>query len=248
MNDRITSRALIAEFVGTLVLVFAIVAAVAMYALQPDAPRGLAYPFIALAHGLALFIMIQTLGAISGAHFNPAVTLGLLSVRRVAPATAGAYIVMQFLGSLAAAGLTALIINAQAKAVSFAAPAIDDSISLGSGMVLEGLAAFFLVWVVVGVAVSEHGSKDWAPFAIAGALTLGVLLIAPLTGGSINPARAFGPALVDSLSGGDWTDIGKWVLAYFVAPVAGGVLAATLYTGLYMRPAIAAAAPEPPPE
>lgn len=248
MNDRITSRALIAEFVGTFVLVFAIVVAVSMYALQPDAPRGLAYPFIALAHGLALFIMIQTLGAISGAHFNPAVTLGLLSIRRVAPGTAGAFIVMQFLGSLAAAGLTALIINAQAKAVSFAAPAIESSISLGSGMVLEGLAAFFLVWVVVGVAVNENGSKDWAPFAIAGALTLGVLLIAPLTGGSINPARAFGPALVDSLSGGSWTDIGQWVLAYFVAPVAGGVLAATLYTGLYMRPAAAAAAPEPPPE
>lgn len=248
MNDRVTSRALAAEFVGTFVLVFSIIMAVAMYALQPDAPRGLAYPFIALAHGLALFIMIQTLGAVSGGHFNPAVTLGLLSIRRVAPGTASAYIVMQALGALAAAGLTALIVTAQAEAVGFAAPAIDAKISLGSGMVLEGLAAFFLVWVVVGTAVNEQGSKEWAPFAIAGSLTLGVLLIAPLTGGSINPARAFGPALVDSLSGGDWGSLGEWLLAYVAAPIAGGVLAATMYAAFYMRPVPAPEALSPPPE
>ncbi|MBI5310727.1 MAG: aquaporin [Actinobacteria bacterium] len=248
MNDRINSRALIAEFIGTFALVFAIIIAVAMYALQPDAPRGLAYPFIALAHGLVLFILIQTLGAVSGAHFNPAVTLGLLSIRRIAPGTAGAYIVMQALGSLAAAGLTALILTAQAEAVGFAAPAIDASISLGSGMVFEALATFALVWVVVATAVNEKAQAAWAPLAIAGSLMLGVLLIAPLTGAGINPARAFGPALVDSLSGGDWGSLGEWLLAYVVAPVVGGVLAATLCAGLYLRPARPAEAASPPPE
>lgn len=230
MKDQSLAKALFAELLGTFALVFTIILVVSMYAAQGDVLRGLTYPFIALAHFLILFIMIQTLGPISGGHFNPAVTLGVLSIRRISVVNAAGYIVVQFAGAILAALLIKGIIPHQAETVKYASTAISVDISTAAAIVLEAMATFFLVWTVVGTAVNPDGRKEWAPLAIAGALGLGVLLIAPLTGAGINPARAVAPLLFSGSPDGTM----KFVAVYIIAPIGGGVLAALIYSGLYM--------------
>lgn len=245
MKERNLTGALFAEFFGTFALVFTVILVVTMYALQADVARGITYPFIALAHGFVLFMLIQTVGAVSGGHFNPAVSIALLSIRKIAAADAGAYIIAQVAGAIVAALLAKALISGEAETVNYAATAIDEgTIGIGAAIVLEALFTFFLVWAIVGTAVNPNGPAEWAPLAIAGTLTLGVLLIAPLTGASLNPARSIGPALIS----GDWGPTGDFLLAYVVGPVAGGLLAANLYSGILIKPESAKAPPPAPSE
>lgn len=230
MEKQSVFKALVAEFIGTFALVFTIILVVAMYALQGDIARGLTYPFIAVAHFLILFLMIQTVGSISGGHFNPAVTLALLALRRISGGNALGYMVVQVLGAIAAALLAMLLFEGEAKTVNYAATSVSGDISIGAGMVLEALMTFFLVWAVVGTAINPDGPREWAPMAIAATLALGVLLIAPLTGAGINPARSIGPALIS----GKWGSFTDFVLPYVVGPLVGGLLGALLYSGLFM--------------
>lgn len=239
MEDKSISKALLAELVGTFFLVLTIVVAVSVYAgvgggkLLPN----VVIPFVALAHGIVLFIMIQALGAISGGHFNPAVTCGLLSIKKISAPNAGAYIVVQVIGATLAAFLVAAVLPDQGDIVKYASPSISPEITLGAGIVLEAIFTFTLVWTIVATAVNPDGPKEWAPLAIASALALGVLLIGSLTGGSFNPARAFGPDLTNALFGksGGFGSVKDFFLAYVIAPIAGGVLAATLYNTLYIK-------------
>lgn len=244
MSKRGTA-ALVAEFIGTFALVWTIILAVSMYGLQGDiAPRALQFPFVALAHTLVLFVMIQTLGRVSGGHFNPAVTVGLAAIREIAPLEAVKYIVVQILAAIAAAGLCYLSIKELAGPFNYAAPAVSSDIQMGTGFLLEGIVTFFLVWAVVGVAVEKKADTAWAPLTIATTLGLGVLLVAGLTGGSLNPARAIGPALIS----GDFGPIGEFLLVYILAPLLAGVLAALTYKGVFMDDEILpAAAPEEQP-
>lgn len=240
MENRSIAKALFAEFFGTFALVFTIIVVVAMYALQADVARGLTYPFIALAHGFVLFIMIQTVGRVSGAHFNPAVTLGVLSIGRISFGRASSYWLVQFVGAIAAALLAKALIPDQADTVKYASNAVSADISTGAALVLEAIFTFFLAWTVIGTAVDPDGPADWAPLAISGALTLGVLLIAPLTGASLNPARSLGPALIS----GNWGEFTDYFLPYVVGPLAGGLLAALVYSGVFMS---SSDKPLPPP-
>lgn len=255
------SKALIAEAVGTFLLVLSIVMAVTLYkgVLPPNGQLpNLIIPFVAFAHGFALFVGIQTLGRISGGHFNPAVTLGLLAIGKIKGGLAGLYIVMQVIGATLAAFLVALVLNDQGQAVGFAAPTIDygtagaPGITLGAGILLEALFVFFLVWTIVATAVAEEGPKEWAPIAISTVLALGVLLIGPWTGASLNPARAFGPDLTNALFGAaDGSGFGPFkdfILAYVIGPIAGGVLAATLYNALYIKKPVVSPPDEIPSE
>jgi MIP family channel proteins len=197
-----------------------------------------------------LFILIQSLGAISGGHFNPAVSLGLLSIKKISAGNAGAYIVVQCTGAILAGCLAAAVIPDQADIVKYAAPSINPAISTGAGIVLEAIFTFFLVWTIVATAVNPDGPKEWAPAAIASALALGVLLIGSLTGAGLNPARALGPDIANELFGktGGFGSVKDFFLAYTIAPIAGGVLAATLYNGLYIKNADAIPAPPAPSE
>lgn len=249
MENRSISKALFAEFFGTFALVFSIIVVVSMYALQADIARGLVYPFVALAHGFVLFLLIQTVGRVSGAHFNPAVTLGLLSIRRISFAHAAGYWVVQCLGSIAAALLAKALIPDLAHTVNYAANAVNNDISTGAALVLEAIFTFFLVWTIIGTAVDPDGPADWAPLAISSALALGVLLIAPMTGASLNPARSLGPALIS----GHWGSVADFALPYVVGPLVGGLLAAMLYSGIFFTgrsagpaPSAPASVPDPP--
>ena len=227
------TRKAVAEFLGTFTLVFAVSMSIAVGG-QVAGVFG-----AAIAQGLALGIMVSALGHISGAHFNPAVTLGALVTRKIEPALAVVYVLAQFASAVAAALLVkALLPSELDKALG--APSLGLGTTAWQGVLIEGVLTFFLVWVVFATAVDPRGSfKAIAGLGIGLIVTVDILLGGVLTGAAMNPARAFGPELVQ---GGAWSD--AWI--YYVGPFAGGVLAAVLYTVLYLpREAAPDAAPAP---
>jgi MIP family channel proteins len=225
--------AYIAEFVGTLLLVFFITAVVSQYA-STDPSKFIDFSVIGLVHVFVLFGLIQTLSLVSGAHFNPAVTVALTAMRQIKPPDAAIYIVAQLAGGVAGALLTKALLLDEGKALNYGATTVSDRLSDGTiaGMVAEGLGTFFLIWVIVGVAVNPRATKEWAALAIGAALGMGVMVMAPLTGAGFNPARSFGPALVS----GDWGGGGQFVLVYVLAPVIGALVAVFLYVFIVETP------------
>ena len=132
-------------------------------------------------------------------------TLALLALRKIRPNDAAVYILLQLAGAVAGALMTKfLLIDDLADQQNVGATAVNLSL-LGStfaGVIAEGLGTFFLVWAVVAVAVNPRATRDWAGLAIGGTLGFAVMIIGPLTGAALNPARWFGPALV----AGEWDD------------------------------------------
>jgi MIP family channel proteins len=229
--------AFIAEFIGTLTLVFFITMVVSLYIVA--VPAGAPQPFIdwsviGLVHVFTLFMLIQTLAVISGAHFNPAVTVAMTVVRQIRPPEAAVYIVLQLAGGICGALLTKALISDEGQAINYGATMVsaklDHAILLGG--VAEGIGTFFLVWAILGVAVNPSGLKDWAGLVIGGTLGALVMVFGPLTGAGFNPARSLGPALVGKAFDG----IGHFVWVYTVAPVIGAIVAALLYTFLFATP------------
>jgi glycerol uptake facilitator protein len=232
--------AFIAEFVGTTLLVFFITAVVSLFLTQasPQNPAPfIDWSVIGLVHIFVLFVLIQTLALVSGAHFNPAITVALAALRQIKPADAGIYILAQLSGGVAGALLTKGLLEDEGRAVHYGAAAVSVRLDghIFPGMVAEALGAFFLMWAVVGVAANPRAAKDWAALAIGGALGAGVMVIGPLTGASFNPARAFGPALVGHEFGG----FDDFVLVYMLAPIVGALVAALLYTNVLTAPGAA---------
>jgi glycerol uptake facilitator-like aquaporin len=180
-------------------------------------------------------MLIHTLGGVSGGHFNPAVTIGLASVRKISARDAGGYIVVQIVGAIAGAALAKLILDELPGGASLGNPSI--SAALGGKTLLgalgEGAGAFALVWAIMGVAVNPRGDAQWAGFVIGATLGFGVFVMAPLTGASLNPARALGPAIV---SGEFIGGFGKFAVAYLIGPALGGLLAALGYKFLVLDP------------
>jgi aquaporin Z len=182
---------------------------------------------VALAHGLVLAIMVTALGHISGAHFNPAVTLGFLVTKRIELPMAIVYWVSQFAGAVTAALLLRVVYD-DALIGNLGAPAVGEGVAVGEAFVLEIVMTFLLVLVVFATAVDERGAfKIVGGFAIGLTVAVDILMGGPLTGAAMNPARAFGPQLI----GNFWSD--GWI--YYLAPSIGAVLAALLYDRLYLR-------------
>ncbi len=197
---------------------------------------------VALAHGLAIALMVTAFGHISGGHFNPAITLGFVVTRRIEASLAGLYWLMQFAGASAAALLLWWIFPSAAIAPSrLGAPLLHPSIGQGAGFVLEAIMTAFLVLAVFATAVDDRGAfKAIAGFGIGLVITMDVLAGGPLTGAAMNPSRAFGPEVVYRV----WESY-TWI--YYAGPAVGAVLAALLYEWLYLRPA-PRPAPVGPPE
>lgn len=207
-----------AEAIGTFALVF-IGAGSIMSGFFPKADFGVFG--VALAHGLILATMITATMRISGGHLNPAVTLGLLVARRTNGRTAIAYIVTQVLAAIAAAAvLKALYPPAVLRATNLGAPHLAASVSLTQGIVIEAIMAFFLVSAVFGTCVHPEAPKVGG-FGIGLTLAADILMGGGLTGAAVNPARAFGPALVAG-------DLVAQVV-YWIGPILGGVLAGLLW-------------------
>ncbi|HEX9381282.1 MAG TPA: MIP family channel protein [Gaiellaceae bacterium] len=226
-----------AEFVGTFALIFigagSIMALVIAFQPNPeDLPSlgGFTLLGVALAHGLTIAVMASAVGHISGGHFNPAVTLGFVVTRRIAPTLALVYWSVQFLGATAAAALLRWIFDERVRAlVKLGSPALGRGIDHWQGLVIEIVLTFFLVWVIFATAADPGGTfKSIAGLAIGLTITLDVLMGGPLTGAAMNPARAFGPELLQR----EWSDAWVW----YAGPFAGGILAALAYEWLYLRP------------
>jgi MIP family channel proteins len=229
--------AYLAEFIGTLLLVFFICAVVSLYVVSPSETNPnpfIDFSVIGLVHVLVLFVLIQTLAIVSGAHFNPAVTAALVGLRQIKPADAGIYVIAQLAGAVAGALLVKAILLDEGEAVNYGTPSVSDILSGGTfaGMVVEGIGTFFLVWAIIGVAVNPRATKEWAALAIGGALGMAVMVLAPLTGAGLNPARSFGPALVS----GEWGGADVFLLVYVVGPVVGALVAAFLYFQIFVAP------------
>lgn len=226
----------VAEFIGTFALIF-IGAGAIMSAGGIHDPTLIG---IAVAHGFAIAVMVSAVGHISGGHFNPAVTFGFLVTRRIEPLLAGVYWVAQFAGAVVAALLLKWIYPAAAvDAFRLGSPQLNSSIGSGAGVAVEAILTFFLVWVVFATAADPRGTfKSIAGLAIGFTITLDILMGGPLTGAAMNPARAFGPELVDNF----WSNAWIW----YVGPLIGGAIAALLYEYLYLRPL--APVPVGPPE
>ncbi len=209
-----------AEFVGTFTLVFIGVGSILF--------SGGQLVGIALAHGLAIAVMVSAVGHISGGHFNPAITFGFLITRRMAPVLGAVYVVAQLFAAVVAM-LALTVIFPNEPSLDPGVPTVADQISVGAGVLTEAILTFFLVWVVFATAADPRGTfKSVAGLAIGLTITADILAGGPLTGAAMNPARAFGPELVQ----GEWSDF--WV--YWVGPLAGGSVAALAYELLYLRP------------
>jgi MIP family channel proteins len=219
---RLTQR-LLAEFIGTFVVVFTAAGAVcASQALRAASRPAEGVLALALAYGLAMAAMVMTLGRVSGGHFNPAVTAGFWVTRRMATADFLLYGIMQLAGAIAAAYLLRWAVpEAVWRAAALGTPNLATDLTRARGMVIEGAATFFLVLVEFAAAGARGPLEKLAGLAVGLAVTMGVLFAAPLTGGALNPARAFGPALASH----HWLNQG----VYWVGPLAGGVVAGWVY-------------------
>lgn len=183
---------------------------------------------VAAAHGLAIMVGVYAFGAISGAHMNPAVTIGLWVNKQVKTQEVPGYIVSQLLGG-ALAALVLKIIFADTLASSLGLPALGPGVSPLSGMIAEAVLTFLLVWVVYAVAIDSEtkGAGVHAGLVIGGIIAADILVGGALTGAAMNPARWFGPALVSNV----WS---SWYV-YIAGPLVGSLLASTIYSAVYLR-------------
>lgn len=223
-------RRLLAEFVGTFALLFAVVTSASLSGL-------IAGTFgVAFTQGLVLALMVTAVGHISGAHFNPAVTLGFLLTRRIGLLAGAAYVLTQLVAAIAAVAAARQLLPSVLVTpggdfpidTASAVTTLADGVETWQGLLIEALLTFFLVWIVFATAVDPDGSFPVvAGFGIGLTVAVDILMGGPLTGASMNPARSFGPALLEN-SWGDW-----WI--YWVGPLLGGAIAALLYTTFFLE-------------
>jgi MIP family channel proteins len=221
---------LVAEFVGTFALIFfgaGSICADQYLRTSTNGQVGLGPLGIALAHGLAMAIMVTSLGHISGGHFNPAITIGFWVTRKLSTFDTVTYWAVQLAGGVSAAYLLRRLPVDVWGPVQLGTPDLAIGISRTNGMIFEAVMTFFLVFVVFATAVDERGAfNKVAGFAIGLSITMGALFGGPFTGAALNPARAFGPALAAN----HWNNHG----VYWIGPLAGGVVAGWLYDTLFL--------------
>ncbi|XP_035695466.1 aquaporin-8-like isoform X1 [Branchiostoma floridae] len=212
----------IAEFFG--LIVFAFVGTMVTGYAGTGGPTWLVG--IALTHGLTIALLIVGLGHISGGHFNPAVTLGVTLAGGIHPLLAGGYGISQLMGSMIGAAFTkAILPNMTYTSCHGGTHSIGEGVSVGGAILCEAILTMTLVMTVIMSAVdSASKGKALPPLAIGLAVVTGILSGGPFSGASMNPARAFGPAVV----AGVWKDHYVW----WLGPLLGGVVAGGLYSAL----------------
>jgi MIP family channel proteins len=209
--------------IGTFLLVFFITSVVVLFvATGSQAQFGSDFAVVGLVHAFLLFGLIVMFGVVSGGHFNPAVTLAAAAIRRIAPVDAAIYILAQLSGGVLGALLCKGLLLDEGRATHYGAANVSGLLSGNfAGSIVEAVGTFCLVLVILAAVYSKKSFKEWAPLAIGTTLGFIVMVGGPLTGGSFNPARWFGPALV----GNDWG--GVW--PYLLGPIVGSLLAAAVY-------------------
>jgi MIP family channel proteins len=225
-----TPQKLAAEFLGTFALVFFGEGAICAEQFLHGA-GGMGLLGIALAHGLAIGVMVCAIGHVSGGHFNPAITMAFWVTKRLNTFEVFGYWIAQIVGAIAAAFFLKAVLPREEAwlPVLGGTPDLARDFTRLPAIGLEGIATFFLVFVVFAAAVDESSSaRPYAGLCIGITITLGILVLGPFTGGALNPARAFGPALAST----HWANHG----VYWVGPLAGGFVAGLVYDVLYGKP------------
>lgn len=212
-----------AELIGTFFLVF-IGTSVVVIGNTTQTPVGTFG--IAFAFGLAITVMAISVGQISGGHFNPAVTLAMLINKRIEMREGLFYMIAQFIGAILGSGVVLLFVNFLKLPNTQLGQTDFTKITAPQAFLVETLVTFLFVFVIVMVTSQRFGNAQLAPFAIGLTLTLLVMASLNLTGGSLNPARSLGPAL---MAGGSALSH-YWV--YFLAPLVGAALAS--FAGILM--------------
>jgi aquaporin Z len=220
----------IAELLGTFWLVFGGCGSAVLAAAFPEVGIGLLG--VSLAFGLTVVTMVYAVGYITGGHFNPAVTIGLVVSGRFKTAGIVPYIVAQVAGAVLAAWVLSIIASGNgtdAVAGGLASNGFGEhspgGYSQGAAFLTEVLLTFFFLLIILG-ATDERAPAALAPLAIGLALTLIHLISIPITNTSVNPARSTGPALIV----GGWAVQQLWL--FWVAPILGAVLAGGMWRWL----------------
>lgn len=225
MNE--TMRHTLAEFIGTFTLVFIGAATGALLGGPDSGPLASGMLAVALAHGFALLVIVYAWGSISGAHVNPAVTLGIALTGRMPWAKAGMYWAAQFLGGIFAALLLKFLIGETGGLGQTIGSLTnsEDGMDIVRVILIEAILTFFLLIAVFASGVAGR-SGNAAGMAIGMVLTMDILAGGALTGASMNPARTLGPAL--AMGNMDYV----WM--YLVGPFLGGAAGALLYDRIFL--------------
>ena len=236
------TRRLLAEAIGTGILVLfgagSVVAALTLGGGDLDyAGLGM----VAITFALAIALAIYAFGNTSGAHLNPAVTVSLAAVGRFPWSEVPGYIGAQLGGGLVGAALIWAAFGGDATDLGMGQTSIADGTNYLQAIVAEAIGTFLLVTAIMALAVDMRAPGGWAGLMIGLAVAAAILLIGPLTGGSLNPARTFGPLLISTIGGGDtfWGDLP----AYVIGPLIGGVAAAMAYDAVALPRAFEALEP-----
>lgn len=215
--------AYLAELIGTFLLVFFITTVVVLFVSTGEqAQFGSDFAVIGLVHAFLLFGLVVMFGVVSGGHFNPAVTLAAMAIKRISAIDGVIYMLAQFSGGVLGALLCKGLLLDEGRATHYGAATVSGLLGGNfQGAIVEAIGTFCLVLVILAAVFSKKSFKEWAPLAIGTTLGFIVMVGGPLTGGSFNPARWFGPALVGNEWGGVWP--------YLLGPIVGSLLAAAVF-------------------
>jgi glycerol uptake facilitator protein len=230
MSSPTLSQKLTAEAIGTAILVFIGAGSVPLTVLLTGSnPFGSAeLSTISFAFAFAIFAAVYSVGHISGCHINPAVTIALFATRKIDATTAITYIGAQLVGAFIGAGLTLVILSGNDPAtLGLGAVAVNDKAGNVVGLAAEIIGTAILVFTVFGAAVDGRAPSGFAGIII-GFIVYGIIiLVGPITGAALNPARQIGPELLGGLAGAKTHLDQLWV--YIAGPIAGGLVGAFLY-------------------
>ncbi|TKY60079.1 Nodulin-26 protein [Spatholobus suberectus] len=205
---------LVAEVVGTYFLIFAGCASVVV---NKNNDNVVTLPGISIVWGLTVMVLVYSVGHISGAHFNPAVTIAFASTKRFPLKQVPVYVVAQVVGSTLASGTLRLLFSGKDDQFSGTLPAESNA----QAFVIEFIITFFLMFVISGVATDNRAIGELAGIAVGSTVLLNVMFAGPITGASMNPARSIGPAFVHNEYKAIWL--------YLVSPTLGAVAGAWVY-------------------
>lgn len=226
--DGMLVRRLAAEAMGTALLVlFGAGSVVAALTVGDGSLDYAGLGFVSLAFAVVVALMIYGFGPVSGAHINPAVTLALAVTGRFPWREVLPYVLAQLLGAVLGSLLLLVVYGTGAVDLGLGMTSVAEGVSWPQAVAVEVVGTFLLMFTIMAVAVDARAPLGWAGFLIGLAVACAILLIAPQTGGSLNPARTFGPDVVAGLFGGDvtWSELG----VYAVGPVLGAAAAAFFY-------------------
>jgi glycerol uptake facilitator protein len=236
MDEPTLVQKLTAEVIGTAFLVFIGVGAVpATLIVNGDAPFTMAdLGMISFAFATVVVATVYALGHISGNHINPAVTLGLAVTGKFPWSRVPAYVGAQLIGATLGAAAIIGVLGMKASAVGLGVAAYGEGVGAGQAFIAEFVGTFILVFTVFGV-IHRKAAAGFAGLAIGLVVFAAIIPVAPATGAAINPARTFGPMLVQQIAGGTvhWAQLPVYLLAELLA----GAAAAALYTLIARTPA-----------